>query len=47
MTNKNAILLGVMILTALALDALLNNWTATLFLSRKLADLIEWMAFWR
>ncbi len=32
---------------ALAADALLNDWTASLFLARKFADLIQWIAFWR
>ncbi len=47
MTNQIAIALGVIILIALGWDGFLNDWNATLFLGRKLADLIEWMAFWR
>ncbi|SLN09894.1 hypothetical protein PEL8287_00117 [Roseovarius litorisediminis] len=47
MTNKIALALGAIILSALVLDQLMNDGLALLFLSRKLADLIEWMAFWR
>jgi len=47
MTNTSSIVLGLLILGALGLDAMLFDWSNTLFLSRKLADLIEWMAFWR
>ena len=47
MTNQIAIVLGSIILIGLGLDWFLGDWSATLYLSRKLADLIEWMAFWR
>ncbi len=47
MTNSAAIVLGLLILGALGLDAMLFDWTNSLFLARKLNDLIEWMAFWR
>jgi hypothetical protein len=47
MTNQIAVVLGLLILAALALDAQLYEWSNTLFLARKLMDLIEWMAFWR
>ncbi len=47
MTNQIALVLGVLILIALGCDGFFNDWTATVFLGRKLADLIEWMAFWR
>ena len=47
MTNQIAITLGAIILIGLGLDWYLNDWMGTLFLSRKLADLIEWLAFWR
>ncbi len=47
MTNQIAITLGAIILIGLGLDWYIGDWTATLYLSRKLADLIEWMAFWR
>ena len=47
MTNQIAITLGAIILIGLGLDWFFGDWAATLFLGRKLADLIEWMAFWR
>lgn len=47
MTNQIAIILGTLIVIALGLDYQYFDWTNTLFLARKLAALIEWMAFWR
>ena len=47
MTNQIAIILGSVILIGLGLDWYLNDQTGTLYLGRKLADLIEWLAFWR
>lgn len=47
MTNQIALILGVLILAALGLDAYHADWANTLFLARKLTDLIEWLAFWR
>ncbi|WP_198389278.1 hypothetical protein [Roseovarius faecimaris] len=47
MTNRIALILGLLILGGLALDAYFLNWANTLFLARKLADLIEYLAFWR
>ncbi|WP_306113895.1 MULTISPECIES: hypothetical protein [unclassified Roseovarius] len=47
MTNQIAMILGAAILLGLGLDWFFNDWTATLYLSRKLADMVEWMAFWR
>ncbi|WP_204362765.1 hypothetical protein [Litorivita pollutaquae] len=47
MTNKIAIGLGLSILGLIALDHFLADGFNTLFLLRKLADLIEWLAFWR
>lgn len=47
MTNKLAIYLGLLIVTALVLDAVLNGSNAILFLAKKFTDLLEWMAFWR
>lgn len=47
MTNSLALGLGALILAALALDHYLYDWSATLFLGRKLVEMIEWMAFWR
>ncbi|WP_299842372.1 hypothetical protein [uncultured Roseovarius sp.] len=47
MTNQIAVVLGCIILIALGIDWYSYDWAGTLFLSRKLADLIEWLAFWR
>ncbi|MFD1158330.1 hypothetical protein [Roseovarius aestuarii] len=47
MTNQIALALGALILIGLCGDWLMNDLSATLFLSRKLTDMIEWMAFWR
>ena len=47
MTNPIALVLGLMILGALILDVLLVGNTHIVFLGKKLAELIEWMAFWR
>ena len=47
MTNQIAVILGVLILTFLGVDAVYADWANTLFLARKLADLIEYLAFWR
>ena len=47
MTNSIAISLVLLILGALGLDFMYNDWNASLFLARKMAQMIEWMAFWR
>lgn len=47
MNNQIAITLGFLILTGFAADQLFLDGSTTLFLARKLADLIEWLAFWR
>lgn len=47
MTNSIAIGLGALIMSALALDMYLFGSDHLIFLSKKLMDLIEWMAFWR
>ena len=47
MTNPIAAVLGVLILIALAVDVMLYGAENLLFLARKLAELIEWLAFWR
>lgn len=47
MTNTIAVVLGVLILGAMAIDVMLYGNEHLLFLSRKFADFIEWLAFWR
>jgi hypothetical protein len=47
MTNRIAIVLGLLILGGVAYDVLRNDLSGLLFLARKLMDLIEYLAFWR
>ena len=47
MTNKIALALALFILAAFALDYLVLGGTLPVFLGQKLADLIEYVAFWR
>lgn len=47
MNTQIAIGLAIIILGLLFLDSFLNNWQASIFLLKKGADLIEWLAFWR
>ncbi|WP_204355313.1 hypothetical protein [Roseovarius amoyensis] len=47
MTNQLAILLGAAIVIGLGVDWQYFDWANTIFLTRKLVDLIEWMQFWR
>ncbi len=47
MTNRLALILGLLIVLALVVDVLLVGDTHILFLAKKFMDLIEWMAFWR
>lgn len=47
MTNRIAIFLGVLILLALVIDWLLFGSEHLVFLGKRFAALIEWLAFWR
>jgi len=47
LTNGIAIVLGGVIIAAIGLDIFSNDGAALLFLLRKLADLVEYLAFWR
>jgi len=47
MTNRIAIGLGLVLIAAFASDFMLNDGAASLFLGKKLADLTEYIAFWR
>ncbi|UWQ93088.1 hypothetical protein QEZ52_09950 [Aliisedimentitalea scapharcae] len=47
MTNTIAMWLGGLILILLIGDIILYGQEHLLFLAKKLADLIEWVAFWR
>lgn len=46
MTNLLAVWVFLIVVTAVVADTYFG-WGGTLFLLRKLADLIEWLAFWR
>jgi hypothetical protein len=47
MTNRIAIVLGLLIICAIAVDYFLYGTEHAVFLAKKLTDLIEWLAFWR
>ena len=47
MTDRIALFLGVVILSALVVDIGVYGTEHTIFLGKKLSDLIEWLAFWR
>ncbi len=47
MTNTLALILGALLLGAVAADSFLNDGQALLFLAKKFTELIEWVAFWR
>ena len=47
MTNTIAVVLGGLILSAIAVDVLAFDSENLLFLARKLDAFIEWLAFWR
>lgn len=47
MTNRLAIILGTVIVLSFVIDLAANNGAVTLFLSKRLLELIEWLAFWR
>lgn len=47
MTNRIAFFLGLFIVIAIAVDYYLYGTEHLLFLAKKLAELIEWIAFWR
>ncbi|MEM6760128.1 MAG: hypothetical protein AAF601_11685 [Pseudomonadota bacterium] len=47
MTNSIAFVLALLILGAIALDVMVFGTEHLVFLGKKLADLIEWLAFWR
>ena len=47
MTNRIALVLATLITAALFADLFTYHGATTLFLLRKLADLVDWVAFWR
>lgn len=47
MTDRIALALAALVVLFLIVDAAWLQFGATLFLARKFADLVEWLAFWR
>lgn len=47
MTNRIALVLGLLLVGAIALDLFLYDSRHLIFVGKKLFDLTEWMAFWR
>lgn len=47
MTNRGAVILGLFIIGAIALDVMIFGPVHLVFLGKKFADMLEWMAFWR
>ncbi len=47
MTNPIAVFLAVLIFSGLAYDLIWLDGQATLLLTRKFVELVEWVAFWR
>jgi hypothetical protein len=46
-TDRIAIILGMVVLAAIAADVILNDSAALLFLIKKLFNLVEYVAIWR
>lgn len=47
MTNRIAFVLGLIILGAIVFDYVTYGTEHTVFLGKKMTELIEWLAFWR
>jgi len=47
MTNRIAIILGLIIVAGLAFDMIRNDGAGLLFLGRKFIEFVEYLAFWR
>ncbi|MFV0491897.1 MAG: hypothetical protein ACK5M4_08770 [Pseudorhodobacter sp.] len=47
MSNRFALIFGLLILVAIVGDHLFNDGATSLFLMRKFAVFIEYLAFWR
>lgn len=47
MTNPIALVLGLLLVAAVALDAMIYGSEHFIFLGKELFELIEWIAFWR
>lgn len=47
MTNRIAVILGGVLIAAIALDLTLSGPEHMIFLGKRFFELIEWVAFWR
>lgn len=47
MTNTLSIILGIILVACIGVDVVLNDGIGLVFLARKFATLIDWLAFWR
>jgi hypothetical protein len=47
MTNRGAIILGLFLIAAITADVMIYGSEHIIFLAKKLADLLDWLAFWR
>lgn len=47
MTDKIALFLGIFILTVVIADLIFRGTTDVVFLGKKLAEFLDWIAFWR
>ena len=47
MTNQLALILGILLVGAILGDLIFFGAVNLVFLSKKLMELIEWLAFWR
>lgn len=47
MTNTLAIWIVIVLAGCLAVDAVLFEWSNSMFLARKFLGVLRWMAFWR
>ncbi len=47
MTNRLAIILGLILIIAITVDVMMYGSEHVIFLGKKLFELIEWIAFWR
>lgn len=47
MTNFSAFILGLFLVVIITVDVMLYGSDHIIFLGKKLAELLEWLAFWR
>lgn len=47
MTNKISLVLGMLIIAAIAIDLVLFGTSHLVFLGKRLFELINWLAIWR